>query len=496
MIFLGIDLGSSSIKVSLYDADKGEVIGSGHYPDEEQVIESPQHGWAEQEPEIWWKNFLKAYKRVIKDTNVDPKKIKGIGISYQMHGLVTVDHNGKSIRPAIIWCDSRAIPYGDKAFHELGQDYSLKHLLNSPGNFTAAKLAWLKENEPDKYDSIDYWMLPGDYFAYRFTGNPTTTKSGLSEGIFWDFEDHGLNSRLLEYYGFGTSHIPEIVPSIGFQGTVCSSIAEEFGWSNDVKITYRAGDQPNNAFSLNVVHPGEVAATAGTSGVIYAVTDKNIYDEESRINTFLHVNDQKDEPRNGVLICINGTGILYSWLKKILNTGSHDISYESMNELVKNAEPGASGLKFYPFGNGAERILGNKVINAHVQGIDFNIHRSEHLIRAGMEGIIYALMLGFDIMRDNNFKVESIKAGHANLFLSKTFREIFANITETPVELYDTDGAAGAARGAALGYGYYANFKETFETLRKIDHIDPDARNMNKYEELYNDWKRTLSLGK
>lgn len=494
MIFLGIDLGSSSIKVSLFDADNGIVIGSGQYPDEEQIIESPKQGWAEQKPEMWWENFKNAYRRVLKETDVNPKKIMGIGISYQMHGLVTIDKNGKSIRPAIIWCDSRAIPYGEKAFDDLGSDYTLRHLLNSPGNFTAAKLAWMKDQEPDKYENIDYWMLPGDYFAYRLTGEATTTRSGLSEGIFWDFQNHTINSKLLDYFEFDTSLIPKIVPSIGKQGKINSNVAAELGLSSDVRITYRAGDQPNNAFSLNVVKPGEVAATAGTSGVIYAVTDKNIYDKESRINTFLHVNDQENARRNGVLICINGTGILYSWLKKILNTGAQNITYESMNELVKMAEPGASGLKFYPFGNGAERILGNKVINAQVQGIDFNIHRSEHLVRAGMEGIIYALMFGLDIMQDNDFKVESIKAGHANLFLSRAFRQMFADITKTPVELYDTDGAAGAARGAALGYGFYSSLNETFDSLRKIDYIDPESRNIKLYEELYDDWKQKLPV--
>ncbi|HKJ34167.1 MAG TPA: FGGY family carbohydrate kinase [Balneolales bacterium] len=494
MIFLGIDLGSSSIKVSLFDAEKGKVIGSGHYPDDEQVIESPQQGWAEQKPEMWWENFKKAYKRVLKKTGVDSKTIKAIGISYQMHGLVTVDKDGQSIRPSIIWCDSRAVPYGNQAFNDLGKDYALEHLLNSPGNFTAAKLAWMKDNEPEKYEKIAYWFLPGDYFAFRFTGHPTTTKSGLSEGIFWDFERQEISSKLMDYYGFDSSHIPDIVPSIGQQGSISAETADELGLSDDVKITYRAGDQPNNAFSLDVVRPGEVAATAGTSGVIYAVTDKNMYDQKSRINTFLHVSNNDDELRNGVLICVNGTGILYSWLKKILNTGGEHVSYDKMNTLVKKADPGASGLKFYPFGNGAERVLGNKVVNAHLVGIDFNIHKAEHLVRAGMEGIIYALMIGFDIMQDHDFDVKSIKAGHANLFLSETFRDMFANITKTPVELFDTDGAAGAARGAALGYGFYNNFDETFESLQKIDHIDPDNEKMDRYAELYDEWKQSLPL--
>lgn len=492
MIFLGIDLGSSSIKVSIFDAEAGKVLSQSHAPDQEQVIEAPQAGWAEQDPEMWWKHFVTAYKNAVKKADVNPKEIKAIGISYQMHGLVTIDADGQCVRPAIIWCDSRAVPYGQRAFDNLGQEYSLQHLLNSPGNFTAAKLAWVKDQEPDSYKNIQYWMLPGDYLAYRLSGTANTTNTGLSEGIFWDFEERTVNESLLSFFGFEKDQIPPVVPAIGHQGQISAAVAEELGMSKDVQITYRAGDQPNNAFSLHVVHPGEVAATAGTSGVIYAVTDKNLYDPQSRINTFLHVNDNDDSRRNGVLICINGTGVLYSWLKRILNTGGPVISYNSMNEIASKSLPGAEGLRFYPFGNGAERVLGNKMVNAHLNGLDFNRHNAEHLLRAGMEGIVYALMIGFDVLKGLDYQSKTIKAGHANLFLSKIFREIFANVSQTPVELYDTDGSAGAARGAALGYGFYSSIDEPFESLQQIDYIEPEAEKMKLYEELYEDWKQAI----
>lgn len=494
MIFLGIDLGSSSIKVSLFDAEAGKVLGQCHAPEQEQKIETPQPGWAEQKPELWWNYFVSAYRDVVKKTHIDTKKIQAIGISYQMHGLVTIDKQGQCVRPAIIWCDSRAVSYGENAFDGLGHDYALKHLLNSPGNFTAAKLAWVKDNEKKAYDRIRYWMLPGDYLAYRLTGEANTTNTGLSEGIFWDFEERKVNKNLLSYFGFNEEQVPPVVPAIGYQGQISPSVATELGMNNDVRLTYRAGDQPNNAFSLHVVHPGEVAATAGTSGVIYAVTDKNLYDPESRINTFLHVNDGENSPRNGILICINGTGVLYSWLKKILDSGGTTITYDLMNELSGKVNPGADGLRFYPFGNGSERVLGNRMVQAHLNGLDFNRHGAEHLLRAGMEGIIYALMIGFDVLNGLNYESQTIKAGHANLFLSKQFREIFANVTKTPVELYDTDGAAGAARGAALGFGFYSSIDEPFESLQQIDYIEPDKEKMNIYDELYEDWKQKLPL--
>ncbi len=494
MIFLGIDLGSSSIKVSIFDAGSGNVLGQSHSPEQEQIIDAPHPGWAEQNPDMWWKHFVTAYRNALKKTDVNPKDIKAIGISYQMHGLVTVGNDGKCVRPAIIWCDSRAVPYGQRAFDNLGQEYSLKHLLNSPGNFTAAKLAWVKDQEPESYRKINYWMLPGDYLAYRLSGTVNTTNTGLSEGIFWDYENRRVSESLLSYFGFSQEQIPPVVPAIGHQSQISAKIAEELGMSKDVQITYRAGDQPNNAFSLHVVHPGEVAATAGTSGVIYAVTDKNLFDPESRINTFLHVNDEQESRRNGVLICINGTGVLYSWLKRILNTGGSEITYNSMNDISAKAQPGADGLLFYPFGNGAERVLGNKMVNAHLKGLDFNRHNAEHVLRAGMEGIVYALMIGFDVLKGLDYKSKTIKAGHANLFLSKIFREIFANVSQTPIELYDTDGSAGAARGAALGYGFYSNIDEPFESLQQIECIEPESEKMKIYSDLYEDWKQDLPL--
>ncbi len=491
-MFLGIDLGSSSIKLSLFDANEGKVFASISYPKEELAIDAPQQGWAEQDPEMWWNNFLEAYSILIKENNVDTKKIQAIGISYQMHGLVLVDENHQVLRASIIWCDSRAVEVGNKAFHSLGSDYCLPHLLNSPGNFTASKLAWVKQNEPEVYEKGYKFMLPGDYIAMRLSGKPTTTETGLSEGIFWDFEKREVSKELLNEYGISEDLIPEIVPAIGSAVKVQESIAKNLGLSDGVAITYRGGDQPNNAFSLNVLNPGETASTAGTSGVIYAVTEKNAYDQKSRINTFLHVNDSKEAPRNGILICINGTGILYNWLRRILNTGNGNIDYIHMNEMVDSVSPGSEGLICLPFGNGAERIFENRIVGSHLLNMDFNRHQTAHVLRASVEGIVYALNLGFEMLKDLGIPQKRIRAGHANLFLSQTFREIFVNVTGIPLELYNTDGAAGAARGAALGAGFFESAEEAFSSLEKIATIEPSPELVEKYKGLYQGWKEEI----
>ena len=491
-MFLGIDLGSSSIKLSLFDAEEGKVVDSISYPKEELLINAPQLGWAEQDPNIWWNNFLEAYSILIERSRVNTKEIRAIGISYQMHGLVLVDENLNVLRPSIIWCDSRAVETGNAAFASLGKNFCLSHLLNSPGNFTASKLAWVKENEPEIFEKVYKFMLPGDFIAMKLFGLPTTTNTGLSEGIFWDFKNRRISKELLEEIGVSEELIPEIVPAIGADLSVSKKVAGELGLNESVKITYRGGDQPNNAFSLNVLNPGETASTAGTSGVIYAVTDKNTYDIKSRINTFLHVNNTDDAPRNGILICINGTGILYNWLRRILNTGNGNIDYIHMNDMVDSVEPGSQGLVCLPFGNGAERIFENRIIGSHLLNMDFNRHQTSHILRASVEGIAYALNLGFEMLADLGIGQNRIRAGHANLFLSKSFKEIFVNVTGIPLELYNTDGATGAARGAALGSGYFSTFEEAFASLERIAVIEPDPKLVASYKELFLNWQQEI----
>ena len=490
--FLGIDVGSSSVKTMIFDAESGTAVGHATYPQSELSIDSLQTGWAEQDPEIWWDCFKVGLADLQSRTDVDTRLIAGIGISYQMHGLVLVDENRQLLRDSIIWCDSRAVEMGEQAFEAIGRGKCLDTLLNSPGNFTASKLGWVKAHEPDIYDRIRKFMLPGDYIAMKLSGEITTTVGGLSEGMFWDFQGKQVSKEVMDHFGFDTSIIPEVVPSIGEQVSVTSSVADELGLSPGVKITYRAGDQPSNAFSLGVLDPGQVAATAGTSGVIYAVTDEQIRDERSRINTFLHVNNSQDHDRNGVLICVNGAGSMYSWLRRLLSISATNLSFEDMNILAQQACVGSEGLLFYPFGNGAERILDGRLAGADLRNLDFNIHGPSHLIRAGKEGIVFALNLGFDILTEMGVPCDTIKAGKANLFLSDSFREIFANVTRTVLQIYDTDGAEGAARGAALGAGYYTDTDQAFDSLELIEEIEPTPDLVDRYGEIYESWKQNL----
>ena len=490
MYLLGYDIGSSSVKASLVNAESGKCVATSFFPKTEAQIIAVQTGWAEQDPASWWANLKLATQEIMKQSGITPAEIKAIGISYQMHGLVCVDKDQKALRNAIIWCDSRAVPYGQQAFSAMGEEYCLSHLLNSPGNFTASKLAWVKENEPELYSKIYKIMLPGDYIAMRLSGEICTTIEGLSEGMFWDFRNKCVSKELMGYYGFDEALIPEIKPTFAEQGRVTAAVAEELGLAAGIPITYRAGDQPNNALSLNVFNPGEIASTAGTSGVVYGVNGEINYDPQSRVNTFAHVNYTPEHIRLGVLLCINGTGILNSWVKRTV--APEGISYPEMNELASKAPIGSAGLSILPFGNGAERMLCNREIGCSINGIDFNTHGKQHIIRAAQEGIVFSFKYGIDIMEQMGIPVQKIHAGQANMFLSPIFRNTLAGVTGATIELYDTDGSVGAAKGAGMGAGIYKDNKEAFSTLEKLEVIEPVAADMEAYADAYTRWKDYL----
>jgi len=491
---LGYDVGSSSIKATLMEAETGKVLATATSPGKELEIIAHKPGWAEQHPHIWWDNVKSATQKINSKASFNAGDINAIGISYQMHGLVVVDKNQKVLRPSIIWCDSRAVQTGEQAARDIGEEKCLKSLLNLPGNFTASKLKWVKENEPDIYSRIHKIMLPGDYIAMKMTGRIVTTPSGLSEGIMWDFENDKIADFVLDNYGISADVTAETVPTFSGQGQLTAEAADELGLKAGTKVTYRAGDQPNNALSLGVLQPGEIAVTAGTSGVVYGISDKKNYDKYSRVNIFVHVNHSPQSPRYGVLLCLNGAGILNSWLKHHFVSGNGDgLTYDQMNKLASQAPVGSDGLLIFPYGNGAERTLENKDAGASVCGWNFNVHKKAHFLRAAQEGIIFALNYGLAIMRDMGIELATVKAGYANMFLSPLFAEVFATVTQTTVELYNTDGSQGAARGAGIGAGVYPNLEDAFVGLKPIKTIEPNDKLATEYSKVYNKWEDILN---
>ena len=487
MYCLGLDIGSSSVKAALVEVKSGKSILSVHEPKNEMNIISLNNDWAEQDPNMWWKYTCDAIKRVCKESHIDSKKISSIGISYQMHGLVVIDKDGEILRNSIIWCDSRAVSIGMKAFSEIGEEKCMSRLLNSPGNFTASKLKWVKDNEPEVYDKIYKYMLPGDYIAYKLTGEINTTRNGLSEGIIWDYKENKAANWLLEYYGIDTNLTPDIIDNFSVQGKTNSISSKETGLAIDVPITYRAGDQPNNALSLNVFNPGEAAASGGTSGVIYSITDNLNSKEPSRINHFAHVNYTDDLKCIGKLLCINGAGIQYRWLRN----HSIDASYEKMNEMASKISVGSDGISVIPFGNGAERMLNNKNIGTQICNINLNKHSHGHLYRSSLEGIAFSFMYGIEILKNDNSPISVLRAGNDNLFRSKIFANTVATLIGHEIEIYNTTGAFGAARASAILNGDIETFRNT---ITKNDHVMTflPLKNKSEYEDAYLRWKKDL----
>nr|WP_315222054.1 FGGY family carbohydrate kinase [uncultured Flavobacterium sp.] len=489
MYYLGYDIGSSSVKVALVEVFTGKKIVVLHEPQNEMEIVSLQPDWAEQDPEIWWQYICVATKRAILEANIDASKILGIGISYQMHGLVIVDKDYNSLRNAIIWCDSRAVAIGDKAFDDLGKEKCMQHLLNSPGNFTASKLKWVKENEPEIYSKIYKYMLPGDYIACKLTGEITTTKNGLSEGMLWDYTENKVAQWLLEYYGIDPSLTPKIVENFTDQGLVTAQASKESGLPVGIPVVYRAGDQPNNALSLNVLNPGEVAATGGTSGVFYAVSDSAAGNKSTRVNNFVHVNDAAASPRIGKLLNINGAGIQYRWLRNNMGTET----YETMNRKASKIGIGADGVVVIPFGNGAERMFYNRTIGTHFLNLNLNIHSSAHLFRASLEGIAFSFVYGMECLKDDNAAINVIRAGNDNLFRSEIFSNTVATLIGHEIEIYNTTGAVGAARAVGLRDGDFEKFGSSITTNDHVMTFLP-LKNKEPYEKAYQKWKQELEL--
>ncbi|NYJ26644.1 xylulokinase [Muricauda sp. ARW1Y1] len=489
MYWIGFDIGSSSIKAALINADNGSPIDMVQYPEKEMSIASAQSGWAEQDPQRWWQNLCKTTQNLISKSNINKSEIKGIGISYQMHGLVIVDKKLEPIRPSIIWCDSRAVETGEQLFHNAGEEKCIDHLLNAPGNFTLSKLKWVKDNEPENYQNIYKFMLPGDYIALRLSGECTTTPSGLSEGILWDFKEHQIAKWLLEETGIDSSLVPEIRPSFSEQGRVSKKGAEESGLPEGIPIMYRAGDQPNNALALNVMEPGQIAATGGTSGVVYAISGQQRTQEHTRINSFAHVNHSKNATRIGILLCINGTGIQYSWMKNELTDG---LSYNDMNQMAEKVTIGSDGLSILPFGNGAERMLENRGKGSRILNLNFNIHKKSHLFRAALEGIAFAFVYGMEILQKDGVDIGSIKAGNDNLFRAGIFSKTVATLSQSKIDIVETTGAVGAARAAAYAHGDFASIGEATATDAVQLTYEPE-NNINEYQEAYQIWKEALN---
>ena len=489
MYYIGFDLGSSSVKAALIASDTGKVIGLTNYPEQEMAIIAEQTGWAEQDPILWWKNCCKVTQKLLAQTGVSSNDIKGIGIAYQMHGMVVIDKNQDVLRPSIIWCDSRAVEIGNEAFQSLGEDKCVANLLNSPGNFTLSKLKWVKENEPEVFDKVDKLLLPGDYIALRLTGEATTTIPGLSEGIMWDFKQNRPADWLFDYMGISTDVIPTIVPTFSDQGRVTKMAAEEIGLPEGIPVLYRAGDQPNNALSLNAFQPGEIAATGGTSGVVYAITDSTKTKESLRINNFAHVNYSMDAPRIGKLLNINGAGIQYSWMKQ--NMADTNQSYSDMNNLAGTVPFGSDGLSILPFGNGAERMLNNQNKGARISNLNFNLHKKEHFFRAALEGIAFSFVYGIDILKNDGVDLSVIRAGNDNLFRSEIFSNTIATLVGANINIIDTTGAVGAARAAGISAGAFKTLDEAFSDNEQIMTYYP-LKDKKNYAEIYEIWKQDL----
>ena len=484
MIEIGYDIGSSFVKAALIEADSGKPIARARVPEVEIPMEAQELGWAEQHPELWWQYLCQATQKILAEADIKADQISSIGISYQMHGLVLVDRDLNPLRKSIIWCDSRATLYGEKAFEKLGKAYCKDHLLNSPGNFTASKLAWVIENEPELYKKAYKLMLPGDFLATKLSGIPQTTITSLSEGIFWDFKNDEPSKALFDHYQIDQNMVPEVVDNFTVQATVSNLGAKATGLQVGTPITYRAGDQPNNAFTLGARKAGDVVATGGTSGVVYALTDQLSGQELTKVNTFAHIDYKPQQKMFGKLLNLNGAGIQYRWLNQLMG----EVGYEKLNQMAQEAPIGSNGLQVFPFGNGAERMLDNKIVNGNISNINFNIHDNNHMVRATLEGIAFALIHGIEILKNDGVDIENLKVGNDNLFLSDVFSKIISDTLGISIQILEATGAEGAAKASIA----LSDQRQKNDNINITKTINPNPKFRDESIAWFEKWKTQL----
>jgi xylulokinase len=493
MYTIGYDIGSSFVKGVLWDEERGEVAAHVTVPDREMPIRAEKADWAEQDPEMWWEAVKAATQRLIDMVPGAGGRVRGIGVSYQMHGLVLLDRDGKVLRPSIIWCDSRATGMGKELEKAVGEEAVRRQLLNSPGNFTVSKLAWVIRNEPETASRIRWVMLPGDWIAYQLTGMVSTTVCGLSEGMLWNFKDHVPHVKALEAAGADPEWIPPVAPNPGDQGVVGSAVGAEMGFAPGARVLFRGGDQPMNAYGLGVDGPGMWAASAGTSGVLYRVDPVREAEPTGMANRFAHIGHSAENPAIGTLLCLNGAGIAYAWLRRVMFAGQE---YAAINEHVAAVPAGADGVMFHPFGNGAERMLDNRQPGAGWSGIHFNRHGQGHLARAVMEGIVFAFVHGMRHVDPSLPALPVIRAPHAGLFRSELFASMLSTLAGADVQLHAGDGATGAAQGASVALGASAIKALDSNAARDEPGVlkthSPDPSIHDALESAYSRWKDAL----
>jgi len=475
---LGLDIGTSGVKALLV-SPKGKIISSKTVS---YSLTTPHSGWAEQSPSDWWEATVKVIRETISSNSINSSQIKGISLSGQMHSSVFLDEKMEVIRPAILWSDTRTSEQCQEIYTKVGGLNQLIHYVSNPAleGFTAPKILWLKENEPENYQKVKHILLAKDYIRYRLTNELFTEVSDAAGTLLFDVIKKRWSAGLLKKLEINPDLLPPVLNSFDLAGKITQSIAEKTGLKFGTPVVAGGADNACGAVGSGIIQEGRGMVSIGSSGVVLAQTNNPQADQEGRIHLFNHTC-----PDSWYMMGVTlSAGMSYEWLQK--NLFNNTLDYIKLDQLAEEISPGSEGLIFLPYLYG-ERTPHN---DAHARGVYFGIsgkHDQRHFARAVMEGVTFALKDSLELIKDKDVKIKEIRSigGGAK---SRVWQQILADILDEEINLLNVEEgpAFGAALIAGVGVGVYSSFAEAVNRVIKVRKtIVPRIQNTERYNQYY-----------
>lgn len=483
---IGIDLGTSGVKTVLFD-ESGKPVASStvEYP-----LYQPNLGWAEQDPEDWWKGTCESINNVMLKSGVNKQDVKGVGLSGQMHGAVLLDKNDKVLRKAIIWCDQRSAAECDQITQLVGKERLIEITANPAlTGFTASKVMWVKNNEPQIFEKIAKILLPKDYIRLRLTGEYATEVSDASGMQFMNIAQRKWSSEVLGKLEISESMLGKMYESQEVTGKVTASAAAITGLNEGTIVVGGAGDQAAGAVGNGIVKPGVVSSTIGTSGVVFAYTDKLTIDPLGRVHTFCHAVPNTYH----IMGVTQGAGLSLKWfrdnfcMEELMTAELSNIDvYKLLDAEAENITPCSDGLVYLPY------LMGERTphLDPDARGVFFGLtakHTKPHFVRSIMEGVTYSLRDCLEIIRGMGVEVSEVRASGGG-GKSKIWRQMQADVFGTNINrIFSDEGPAlGVAILAGVGAGIYDSVPQACSNVIKVkDSLPPISENIKKYDDFY-----------
>ncbi len=488
-VLMGIDLGTSSVKTVLMH-ESGSLMAIAQ---QEYSFDIPREGWAEQDPETWWKAAVDTIRSAMHTSGVQPEEIRGIGFSGQMHGLVMLDGSGKPVRKAIIWCDQRTKHQVDYINQTVGEQ-RVGEIVHSPVavGFMGPSLLWMKEHEPDMYRQTARVVLPKDYIRFKLTGTISTDISDAASTTLLDVSSGRWSDELINALGFRQELFPDIHLPDTPAGEISFEAADVTGLKRGTPVVHGGADQVMQAVGNGIVTPGTISVTIGTGGQVLSPLDRPLYDSRLRAHGFNFLTRESWYFMGASL----SAGLSLRWLRNILDP---QLPYREVDRLASQVPPGSEGLLFLPY-LGGERT---PHMDAHARGIFFGMtlnHKRSHLLRSVMEGVVFALKDSLNILINDLGQPCSRVIASGGGMTSSLWLQMQADILQQEIYISNMKEQAGvgAAITAGVGTGLFESYQQACSELISLQETPtiPDASQKHQYQEYYELYRQLYGLNR